>query len=150
LTGRNYRLPSEAQWEYAARAGTTTPFAFGATITPDIVNYNGKYPYGNASTGQYREKTIPVGSLGAANVWGLFDMHGNVWEWCEDLWHDNYNGMPTDGSAWLSGGDSSGRAVRGGSWLESGGVCRSALRIRDAPGARGYDIGFRVVVVSRT
>ncbi|MFZ4986563.1 MAG: formylglycine-generating enzyme family protein, partial [Blastocatellia bacterium] len=91
LTGSNgYRLPTEAEWEYAARAGTTTPFAFGQTISPDIVNYDGNYPYGNGPKGLYREKTVPVGSLGRANDWGIHDMHGNVWEWCEDHWHDNY------------------------------------------------------------
>lgn len=150
LTGSTYRLPTEAEWEYAARAGTTTPFAFGVTMTPDIVNYHGNYPYGNASKGQYRQNTVPVGSLGAANAWGLFDMHGNVWEWCEDLWHDNYNGAPSDGSAWLSGNNSSIRAVRGGSWSYGGRLCRSAGRFRYAPGNRDLSVGFRVVAVSRT
>jgi formylglycine-generating enzyme required for sulfatase activity len=121
-----YRLPSEAEWEYAARAGTTTPFAFGETVTPQIVNYNGDYPYASAQKGIYRSKTVPVGSLGVANAFGLFDMHGNVYEWCEDVWHDNYSGAPTDGSAWLSGGDSSRRVLRGGSWDNFGRYCRSA------------------------
>ncbi len=145
LTGRNYRLPTEAEWEYAARAGKTTPFAFGATVTPDIVNYNGNYPYGNAGKGQDQQKTVPVGSLGAANPWGLFDVHGNVWEWCEDLWHENYNGAPSDGSAWLSGGDSSRRVLRGGSWRYYGFNARSASRLRFSPGYIFNDLGFRVV-----
>lgn len=103
-TGREYRLPTEAEWEYAARAGTTTPFAFGDTVTPDIANYDGDYPYGDAPRGTNRQTTTPVGSLGAANGFGLYDMQGNVWEWCLDYWHDNYGGLvggaPTDGSAW--------------------------------------------------
>jgi len=153
-TGREYRLPSEAEWEYAARAGTTTPFAFGETITPEFVNYNGKYPYGNAAKGTYREKTFSVGSAGAANAFGLFDMHGNVWEWCLDYWHENYGGLvssaPTDGSAWLSGGDSDKRVVRGGSWLNYAVFCRSASRGRFAPDYRILHIGLRVVVSART
>ncbi len=148
-TGRAYRLPTEAEWEYACRAGTTTPFAFGETITPEIVNYDGNYPYAMANKGKYREETVPVGSLGAANAFGLFDMHGNVWEWCEDVWHDNYIEAPEDGSAWLSGGDSSRRVLRGGSWFGYGRDCRSADRAYYEPVARLNDIGFRVVVGAR-
>lgn len=145
LTGRNYRLPTEAEWEYAARAGTTTPFAFGATITPVIVNYNGHFPYGNASKGKSRGKSVPVGSLGVANAWGLFDMHGNVLEWCEDIYHENYNGAPPDGSAWLSEENSSYRVLRGGSWFNHGFNVRSDARSSSSPGGI-YDIlGFRVV-----
>ena len=106
-TGRAYRLPSEAEWEYACRAGTTTPFHFGETITPEFVNYNGDYPYGNAPKGLYRKETTPVGSF-PANAFGLYDMHGNVWEWCADDWHDSYKGAPTDGIPWI---DNSGRLV---------------------------------------
>ncbi len=91
-TGRPYRLPTEAEWEYAARASATTAFAFGATIHPQLVNYDASSPYKQAAKGAYRNKTIPVGSLGAANRFGLFDMHGNVAEWCEDLWHESYVG----------------------------------------------------------
>ncbi len=149
-TGKTYRLPSEAEWEYAARAGTTTPFAFGPTITPQIVNYAGGYPYGSAPEGEYRGKTVPVGSLGVANAFGLFDMHGNVWEWCQDYWHDSYNGAPTDGSAWLSGGDSTLRVLRGGSWGSNGWGCRAALRVRNGVGARDVNYGFRVGVAART
>lgn len=102
-TGRSYRLLTEAEWEYAARAGTATPFAFGETITPEIVNYDGNNPYYfNAPRGESRGKTIPVGSLGWPNAFGLFDMHGNLWEWCRDQYHPNYDGAPKDGSAWES------------------------------------------------
>ena len=102
-TGHTYTLPSEAQWEYACRAGTTTPFSFGDTITTDQANYDGNYTYGNGPKGEYRQQTTPVGMF-PPNDWGLHDMHGNVWEWCLDQWHPNYEGAPVDGSAW-EGGD---------------------------------------------
>ncbi len=145
---KNVRLPSEAEWEYACRAGTTTAFHFGETITPDLVNYNGNYPYVDAPKGEYREKTVDVNfDKFSPNAWGLYQMHGNVWEWCEDVWHENYNGAPTDGSAWLTGGAQNIRALRGGSWDYVAIYCRSANRnwfIADV----SYDgIGFRVVVV---
>jgi formylglycine-generating enzyme required for sulfatase activity len=151
-TGRLYRLPSEAEWEYACRAGTTTPFAFGETITPEFVNYDGEYPYGKAKKGKYRKETVAVDSLGVANDFGLFDMHGNVWEWCEDVWHGNYENAPSDGSSWLSGEDStSSRVVRGGSWGNFGYDCRSAVRDHYVvPGFRLNLIGFRVVVAARS
>jgi len=98
-TGKNYTLPSEAQWEYACRAGTTTPFHFGATISTDAANYDGNYTYDQGDRGIYREQTTDVASF-PANPWGLYDMHGNVWEWCLDEWHDSYEGAPADGSAW--------------------------------------------------
>ena len=88
LTGRNYRLPSEAEWEYACRAGTTTPFYFGETITPELANYCGNYTYGEGPIGEYRNQTTPVGQF-SANGFGLYDMHGNVWEWCADEWNGN-------------------------------------------------------------
>ena len=96
-TGRLYRLPSEAEWEYACRAGTTTPFHFGETISPEFANYNGEYTYGNGEKGVYRKQTTPVGSFQVANPFGLYDIHGNVWEWCADDWHKNYQGAPSDG-----------------------------------------------------
>jgi formylglycine-generating enzyme required for sulfatase activity len=118
-TGREYRLPSEAEWEYACRAGTTTPFHFGETITTDLANYNGNYTYGSGSKGQYRKQTTDVGSF-PANAFGLHDMHGNVWEWCQDTWHENYNGAPTDGSAWVDENANQNRMIlRGGSWYNN-------------------------------
>ncbi|MEB3355346.1 MAG: SUMF1/EgtB/PvdO family nonheme iron enzyme [Synechococcales bacterium] len=153
-TGREYRLPSEAEWEYACRAGTETPFYFGETITTDLANYRGTdweyqgttYPgnYGNGPKGIFREQATPVGSF-PANAFGLFDMHGNVWEWCLDHWHENYEGAPTDGSAWIEGGDSTRRLLRGGSWDNVPRYCRSAYRDRDVADGRYSYIGFRVV-----
>ena len=147
LTGRNYRLPSEAEWEYACRAGTTTPFYFGETITPDLVNYDGNYPYGSAPKGTFREKTTAVGSF-PPNAFGLYDMHGNVWEWCQDVRHNNYNGAPTDGSAWESGGYSDYRVQRGGSWNYNANACRSADCHFDSVGLGWGPRGFRVAVAS--
>ena len=144
-TGREYRLPSEAEWEYACRAGTTTPFHFGETITTELANYNGNYTYGDGPKGQYREATTEVGSFKVANAFGLSDMHGNVWEWCQDVWHDSYEGAPTDGSAWVEGGNQNLRVRRGGSWDYTPRYCRSACRYYDYPGYRDFNICFRVV-----
>ncbi|MEG4346619.1 SUMF1/EgtB/PvdO family nonheme iron enzyme [Microcoleus sp. A003_D6] len=143
-TGKNYRLPSEAEWEYACRAGTTTPFYFGETITPDLVNYDGNYPYGAAPTGLYRQETTPVGSF-PPNAFGLYDMHGNVWEWCADPWHGNYNGAPSDGSSWETGGNDN-RVQRGGSWYSYAVVCRAAFRHFVSAGLSSRSGGFRVAV----
>ncbi|MEW6208628.1 MAG: SUMF1/EgtB/PvdO family nonheme iron enzyme [Acidobacteriota bacterium] len=147
---REYRLPSEAEWEYACRAGTTTPFAFGETVTAELVNYNGQYPYASAPNGTYREKTTPVGYMDVANALGLYDMHGNVWEWCLDAWHDSYNNAPTDGSAWEKAGDPGKRVLRGGSWSTYGVNCRTAARDWFTPNNRYGNYGFRVVLVVRT
>jgi formylglycine-generating enzyme required for sulfatase activity len=144
-----YRLPSEAEWEYAARAGANTPFAFGEVVTQQIVNYDGSYPYKSAPKGARSQSPIAVGSLGVANAFGLFDMHGNMYEWCEDVYHENYNGAPTDGSAWLSGGNIHVRVLRGGSWRHIGLLCRSANRQLQPRLARINWIGFRVVISSR-
>lgn len=143
-TGRLYRLPSEAEWEYACRAGTTTPFNFGDTITTESANYNGDYTYGDSPKGENRRKTTAVGQLNNANAYGLCDMHGNVYEWCQDYWHDNYEGAPTDGSAWMEGGNADRRVRRGGAWLTCPRNCRSAYRVSDTPEYRDDDIGFRV------
>jgi formylglycine-generating enzyme required for sulfatase activity/serine/threonine protein kinase len=148
-TGRTYRLPSEAEWEYACRAGTTTPFAFGQTITPEFVNYDGNYPYGSASKGTYRVQTTSVGGLGVANAFGLYDMQGNVMEWCADPWHESYSGAPTDGSV-FQGGDAGRRVLRGGSWYSLAYGCRSANRTRISPDYRNDTVGFRVVMAART
>ena len=142
---KNVRLPSEAEWEYACRAGTTTAFHFGETITPALVNYDGNYPYGNASKGEYRKQKVDVQSF-SPNAWGLYQMHGNAWEWCEDIWHENYNGAPTDGSAWLTGGEKKLRALRGGSWHDDAICCRSASRFWNGVGVWSAMFGFRVVV----
>jgi formylglycine-generating enzyme required for sulfatase activity len=145
-TGQPYRLPSEAEWEYACRAGTTTPFSFGRTITPDQANYDGNYVYGNGSKGVYREKTVPVGSL-PANPWGLHEMHGNVYEWVEDVWHNDYSGAPVDGSAWTDreGKDSDRfRVARGGSWNFNPSSCRSAFRFVNFPVGRFNVLAFRL------
>jgi formylglycine-generating enzyme required for sulfatase activity len=149
-TGRTYRLPSEAEWEYACRAGTKTPFHFGETITTDLANYDGESTYGDGVEGVYREETTVVGSFGVANNFGLYDMHGNVYEWCLDDWHENYIDAPADGSAWFSSddklSDKTGRVVlRGGSWSNFARYCRSAGRFRLSRDFRYYDFGFRVV-----
>ena len=156
-TGRVYRLPSEAEWEYACRAGTTTPFHFGETITPELANCSNGI---NHLVGGKHSGTTPVGHFNVANAFGLYDMHGNVCEWCADLWHDSYKGAPTDGSIWL---DSNApvnrqmrdgawvispvdRQLRGGSWVISPELCSSAYRRFHYPGDRFYDsFGFRVV-----
>jgi len=146
LVGRTYRLPSEAEWEYACRAKTTAPFNVGPTITTDLANYNGNESYGNGPKGIFREETTDVGSF-PPNAFGLHDMHGNVYEWCQDVWHENYEGAPTDGSAWVDGGDQAQRMLRGGSWINHPVGCRSANRFRPPGGYFSDIVGFRVVLV---
>jgi formylglycine-generating enzyme required for sulfatase activity len=151
---RPYRLPSEAEWEYACRAGTTTPFHCGETLSTDLANYRGideesvgwSGKYGRGVLGEYRQKTTPVGTF-PANAFGLYDMHGNVWEWCLDHWHDNYTGAPSDGSAWLDpkAEKNSSRVRRGGSWIYFPRLCRSANRLWYTAVDRYYNLGFRVV-----
>jgi formylglycine-generating enzyme required for sulfatase activity len=143
--GRVYRLPSEAEWEYACRGGTKTPFHLGETITPELANYDGRTAYGQGPKGIYRRKTTEVGSFKVANAYGLYDMHGNVWEWCQDHWHDNYKGSPADGSAWITGGDALRRVLRGGSWCSPSRWCRSAFRLYSTPVKNNERAGFRVV-----
>ncbi|MBD1902770.1 SUMF1/EgtB/PvdO family nonheme iron enzyme [Trichocoleus sp. DQ-A3] len=145
-TGKIYRLPSETQWEYACRAGTNTPFHFGDTITTDLANFNGNYTYASAPRGKYRQQTTEVGSF-PPNAFGLYDMHGNVYELCADVWHDYYNGAPADGSAWESGGNNAFRLLRGGAWSNNPEHCRSAVRDKLHPDGRGRFYGFRVVTV---
>ena len=139
-TGEEYRLPTEAEWEYAARAGTTTKYSWGNEIGVNRANCRPTEEYGTC--GDRFEYTAPVGSF-AANPWGLYDMHGNVCEWVQDCWNDSYAGAPMDGSAWLSG-DCSRRVVRGGSWNYDPGNLRAAIRGRVTPGVRYNDCGFRV------
>jgi formylglycine-generating enzyme required for sulfatase activity len=143
-TKQEYRLPSEAEWEYACRAGTTTPFYFGETITGELANYRSSETYADEYKGEYRQQTTPVGQF-PPNAFGLYDMHGNVWEWCADTWHGNYDGAPTDGSAWIEKGNDNFSPLRGGSWCDSPNYCRSAYRYGSS--RRGYDSsdGFRVV-----
>ena len=135
-TGKRYRLLSESEWEYVARAGTRTPFHTGSTISADQANYD------PGPEGVYRRQTVPVGSF-PANAWGLHDIHGNVWEWVQDCWNDNYQGAPRDGSAWESG-DCSLRVLRGGSWINTPGFLRSANRIRTVTRRSSSQFGFRV------
>jgi len=148
-TGRQYTLPSESQWEYACRAGTTTPFYFGETITNDLVNYGGRT--NSRLSGRNIEKggfSTTAGGTFPPNAFGLYDMHGNVWEFCLDRWHESYDGAPTDGSEWIGNGCH--HVIRGGSWLDPPEDCNSTLRFlcedRLHPNldVRGYD-GFRVV-----
>ncbi|WP_416670619.1 SUMF1/EgtB/PvdO family nonheme iron enzyme [Egbenema bharatensis] len=141
-TGRQYRLPSEAEWEYVCRAGTTTPFHCGETISTDLANYNGNSTYGLGVKGVYREQTTDVGSF-PPNAFGLYDMHGNVWEWCLDQRHENYQGAPIDGSAWTRG-NSKRRLVRGGAWFDAPMNSRSAFRFHLAPDYYSSKVSFRV------
>jgi formylglycine-generating enzyme required for sulfatase activity len=141
-TGKPYRLLSEAEWEYAARAGTSTRFSFGDTITPSQANFDGS-PDGTGPSAVNRQKTLPVGSF-PANAFGLHDMHGNAWEWVEDCWHDDYTaGAPTDGSAWLKDG-CQGHVGRGGSWEDSQGELRSSARTGGFKDERSSTDGLRI------
>jgi len=146
LTVREYRLPSEAEWEYACRARTTTPFYFGKTITGELANYIASgNTYAREAKGKYRKETTPVGQF-PANAFGLYDMHGNVWEWCADTWHDNYDGAPTDGSAWTKNGNDNRSPLRGGSWFNNPYYCRSAYRSNNNRRDSIDNVnGFRVV-----
>src|SRR5262249_7987984 len=125
-TGKTYRLLTGAEWEYVARAGTTTPFWWGSSISPSQANYAGDYTYAGGPKGEYRGKTVAVDSF-APNPWGLYNVHGNVWEWVQDCWNDSYDGAPTDGSVWATG-DCGRRVVRGGSWYGSPWALRAAIR----------------------
>ncbi len=161
-TQRNYRLPSEAEWEYACRANTRTPFHFGETISTDFANYDGNYVYGGGIKGEYREETTEVDYFRVVNNFGLSDMHGLVWEWCLDPWHGSYENAPADSRVWdednndnhyqkiaddievlLS--DKRSRILRGGSWDGYPWLCRSACRGDVYPDFRSFSYGFRVV-----
>jgi formylglycine-generating enzyme required for sulfatase activity len=162
-TGKNYRLPSEAEWEYACRAETTTPFHFGETISTELANYDGTNDqygaYGRGEKGIYRKETTDVTLFKVANAFGLSDMHGNVWEWCLDPWHQNYDNAPRDERVWEDENDNRyqnildsinvliedkrNHVIRGGSWSRDPRGCRSAFRIDD--GNRFVSYGFRVV-----
>lgn len=145
MCGRDARLPSEAEWEYACRAGTTTPFSLGSSLSAELANFDGDYPYGNGNKGVRRMKSMPVGSF-SPNEWGLYDMHGNVAEWCEDYKHESYEGAPSNGVAWTTKGKSEGRISRGGGWCFNAAWCRSASRDTGVPGTRIGTIGIRVVI----
>ena len=147
-TGREYMLPTESQWEYACRAHTATNFHYGDTITPDLVNYNGEYPYQGAPIGQNRAQATPVGTF-PPNRFGLYDMHGNVWEWCLDPYQPNYQTAPSDGSAVADSSSlasNSKRVMRGGAWDYVAKGCRSAVRCSLDPDLRLAGCGFRVVL----
>lgn len=142
-TGQHYRLPSEAEWEYACRAGTHSAFSFGDDITPEHANYDGHFTYNNGPKGSSQGGTSRVGSY-QPNPWGLFDMHGNVWEWTQDTMHENYLGAPNDGSAWEQGGDQARRILRGGAWLYQPRYLRAALRNGYSALLANDVVGFRV------
>lgn len=143
-TGRAYSLPSEAQWEHACRANTMTPFSTGETITTDYANYVGEHCYAQETRGIYRHTPTPAGMF-LPNPFGLYDMHGNLWEWCADCWNADYQGAPVDGSAWQSEGERGYRVGRGGSWHEPPTNCRSATRLRLKENEGDDFIGFRVI-----
>jgi formylglycine-generating enzyme required for sulfatase activity len=141
-TGKSYRLLSEAEREYVTRAGTTAPFWWGNSIFPNQANYNGLYTYDGGSMGEYRRQAVPVDSF-KPNPWGLYQVHGNVWEWTEDCWNESYAGAPTNGSAWTDG-DCGRRAVRGGAWFNEPYALRSANRADRVTTKREAGYGFRV------
>jgi formylglycine-generating enzyme required for sulfatase activity len=136
-TGEYYRLPTEAEWEYACRAGSTGLYSFG-----DDERGLQRFAWYDENA---RRQTHAVGTR-KPNEWGLFDMHGNVWEWCADVWHPDYSAAPADGSAWAAGGDPNFRVIRGGSWITGPDECRSTRRVNNPPGNRNSDVGFRVVL----
>jgi formylglycine-generating enzyme required for sulfatase activity len=143
-TGKRYRLPSEAEWEYACRAGTRTAFSFGDTIDSSQANYDGSFSYNGGPVGVCRRGTTPSGMY-PPNPWGLYDMHGNVWEWVQDTVHEHYDGAPLDGSAWEEGGDPGRRILRGGSWMYNPRYLRSALRNGFSSVLSNDIVGFRVL-----
>jgi formylglycine-generating enzyme required for sulfatase activity/nucleoside phosphorylase len=148
-TGEEYRLPSEAEWEYACRAEQDAPFHFGETIDSQLSNYNGNEIYGSGAKGEYRSKTTPISEFKGANAYGLYDMHGNVREWCQDYWHDDYRNAPIDGSAWLTP-ESLERVLRGGSFIDNPNNCRSVARSHEKATEKGCYVGFRLAMSVKT
>ena len=142
-TGQNYHLPSETQWEYACRAGTSTPFSFGETLTVDVANFNGEHTFRDESGGYYFHSTNDGGKF-PPNAFGLYDMHGNLWEWCADNWLDDYSSSPRDGSSYQNK-DGRYRVARGGSWHEPPALCRSAARLRVLQSEADEFLGLRIV-----
>jgi formylglycine-generating enzyme required for sulfatase activity len=142
--GRNYQLPSETQWEYACRAGTNTPFSFGETLTVDVANFNGEHMFRDEPRGFYFHATNEGGKF-PPNAFGIYDMHGNLWEWCADNWLDDFSSSPRDGSSYENK-DSKYRVARGGSWHEPPSLCRSAARLRVLQSEADEVMGFRVAV----
>ena len=144
-TQRPYRLPSEAQWEYACRAGSLEPFCFGPTLTGELANYMAKHLYRGESVSTYRQETTPVDFF-YPNVFGLYDLHGNVWEWCADAWHPSYDNAPTSGEPWLSSQTNARHVLKGGSWDYDAPKCRCASRYAYHPQAVGVkQFGLRVM-----
>ncbi len=141
-TGKDYRLLSEAEWEYACRAGTSTPFWLGTSISTAQANYDGNSTFGGGRKGEYRQRTVPVMSF-EPNPWGLYQVHGNVDEWCEDCWNESYNDAPTDGSAWTAGNCAL-RLLRGGSWYHPPWYIRAAHRYGNIADDRISNVGFRL------
>jgi formylglycine-generating enzyme required for sulfatase activity len=141
-TGKRYQLLSESAREYVTRAGTTTPFWWGTTITTRLANFDGNYTYAGSPKGEFRQRTVPVDSF-APNPWGLYQVHGNVWEWTEDCWNENYQGAPANGAAWTTGNCRE-RVVRGGSWIGEARFLRAANRDKIVAANRSHSIGFRV------
>jgi formylglycine-generating enzyme required for sulfatase activity len=143
-TRLDFSLPTEAEWEYACRAGTTTPFHFGSVLDGTQANCDGKYPYGTKKKGSNLERPTPVGSY-AANAWGLYDVHGNLWEWCADGYLEDLIGLPAVDSSNFKSSNSP-YVLRGGSWYLDAWYCRAARRARSDPSNRDYDFGFRVAL----
>ena len=141
-TGKRYRLLSESEWEYVARAGTMEPFHTGATISADQANYDSSYTYVSGQKGRYRGRTVQVGTF-SPNAFGLHEVHGNVWEWTQDCWNEDYTGAPADNRAWETG-ECEQRVLRGGSWGDVPWLLRSADRGKNEPGIRDPKIGFRI------
>ena len=144
LTGEPLRFPSEAEWEYACRGGSRSLFSFGDMVTTDVCNYVGAHPFRTGPTGEYRHGPVRGGTF-FPNAFGLYDMHGNLWEWCADNWHDDYSGAPLDGEAWVRGGTDE-RVLRGGSWHDPPNLCRSACRLKLAPSEGEDYVGLRVAL----